>query len=433
MSRYRESGSDDYRGSYYSTQKCTLYKKIAYGGIVEDQVTYTSGPFSLAYDDLQSISDVVGLRSSFNACQHDRHRVSVVSAPKSIDRSAVVLSYLNSLPDSYGTQWHCGKVEYTGGGYPFSPKVFFSNSFPAVSLPAVAWTDLTQSVGQRLDGSMQSKTYILVTLTELMKTVQMLKNPMQVKSLMGFVSKGTTLRSLTKTASNMWLERRYGWKPLINDIQLVAGCMEKVSKHMAYLRTTYNRFVPVKSRKTYTGTCADPTSSISPFPASQYSTASVVCVGTEATREAAFGVEIHRDYTFRIASQATYIKQLLGVNDLLESLWDAVPLSFVVDWFVDITKLVGRDPISWHRFNLRRMGYSTKDTTKVKFYTRTVLNSIPGVSPTLYAASGQQEEELSVSYSRNPGLPPGGSTGLFGSLRLVNLADAGAIIAQRLL
>jgi len=389
-------------------------------------------------DDVSSISDELGMRDCFNACIHTRRsNFEGLPQPKSIDKTSEATAILAALAPSATTGWFCCKVDCIGGVRKITPKAFFNNSWPNYTLPAPAWLDMVQEVGQGLSGDMKSKSMILSSLVELGTTLRMVKNPMGLTNLIRM--KSSTWRKLSvadcfKQGPARWLEYRYGWSPVLSDIKSILNVADQVTDHMKYLQESVGRLVPVRARRSYTVNVTPTTPTQLLFPAYYNASAQLTATSARVDREAAFGVCILRGPSFRIGSRAQYVKQRLGVESLLETSWDLIPLSFVVDWFFDVQSLLAYDPIAWWRYDLRRMGYSVKDTVTVDAEWQTVIGAYPPYFPLQRETSARQTVKGLISYTRVPGFPSGtSSTGLFGNLRLVNLADGAAIIAQRLL
>jgi hypothetical protein len=269
-------------------------------------------------------------------------------------------------------------------------------------------------------------------LYELPASLNLLRGGLSLSSLKRFSGniKGLKVRDVVKTISGLWLEKRYGWDNLLRDLEAIILCAKRVSEHMSYLETTVGRYVPIHSRRV--DEVAFPGYPKFPIDLSSGGSTNKLCISSlKAKRTLGFGLEIKRDQNFRIASKAKYIAQFLGATAIAETIWDVIPLSFVLDWLIDVTQLTKTGPISWHRYDLRRLGYSTKLEYLAEVYSETYPTSPGGGAPK--KTSAVQLETVYKDYSRTPGMPPGSLGGLFGNARLVNLADGAALIMQRLL
>lgn len=387
------------------------------------------------FSDQESMSDVLGNACGYNTITHTKDfpiRVNSVGAEAGPA----------SQPDPWNSSWY-GKKMYSKVGTLsglYSPIKHWTNgtTYPTVSLPSIDWDALVEDVGSRLDGSMTASTNILVFLAEIAQTIRMFKDPAGLirlqKSLRAARKTRETLRTLVKGASSAWLEGRYGWRLLDRDITNFVKSWPEVQAHIDFLQQTKETFVPISAVQ------KDSTNYSLPYPVITFSDSysSATCYSASVERTARFSLEIMRGKAFEVLSRWEYIKQRTGQNDLVSALWDYLPMSFVVDWFIDIQSFLERDPIFWDRHNLRRMGYSVKLVYKccVKFYTITWAQQL---SPP-YVLQDESLVDYNVPqivhkvYTRTPGFPPDTDTvGLFGGLNMIHLADGSALIVQRML
>jgi hypothetical protein len=323
MQRTRSSGSSGYTGWTAMTTKISRIRKVYGYGAYELQTGLTQNGYQNGLiDDVSSITDVLGARDCFNPCTHTQHsNYEGLSSPKALDRTAEAIAAIAPLAKEATTGWFGCCVELIGGVRKVSPKIFFNNNWPSYSLPTPAWTDMVQEVGEGLAGDMGSKSLILSSLVELGKTLSMLRNPM---GLIKLITKTKSWRTLSladglKRVSSQWLEYRYGWRPLFSDIEAILSAADKVNDHMQYLQNSVGRLVPVRARRSYSTNVTITTPNQLLFPTYSSCGAKLVGINAVATRDAAFGVNILRGETFRLASRASYLKQHLGVDRLLET------------------------------------------------------------------------------------------------------------------
>lgn len=424
--RYRERGTQDiYSNTLSYTRKLVSRKKQWVSGqwVYTDSVSYNSYGAKGYPDNRETISDKFETPNLYNPVAHSRSY--------NIPLSSRLANDVQNFP-SWGSpnSWYVVEddlgtlVGYTNPHYLFSGHIWpqpsgeFSPNFG----------DIVNKVGTQLDGSMVSRTLVLEQLATLSQTVGMIKNPF------GLLThnwrrgvKNFSPRQLMKAGANVWLEKRYGWDNLFRDIVSFSQCHQKVSEHIQYLSQTRGRWVTIAEKLQ---------DALSPNPStiSQIGTTGVLAwiqfIISDFSQSSEFTVQVLRDKSCRILSRGELTSQYIGVNKLVETLWEVLPLSFCIDWFIDIADLVSRTSIAWNTHRLRRMGYSTKRSLSIT----PIVNS----KVTTWAGSTTKTDVLGPSlvykqYQRNPGFPPDCSTvGLFGGLSLTNLATGAALIAQRI-
>lgn len=138
---------------------------------------------------------------------------------------------------------------------------------------------------------------------------------------------GKTTASATKASANAWLEYRYGWKPLIMDCETAIDETNKFRDTMKARRLV--------ARATENVELID-NESPSPWYPSLYYTllCSTETRAIRGTGSACAGV------IYEVKPQTTIenLNRILGIRaaDVLPTLWEIVPFSFVADWFVNV-------------------------------------------------------------------------------------------------
>jgi len=125
----------------------------------------------------------------------------------------------------------------------------------------------------------------------------------------------------------------------------------------------------------------------------------------------------------------------MGTANVAEALWDLLPFSFVVDWFIDLERVVKYLPLYWNRHTFRRMGYSVKTEYRaaLEIDSDATITWWNGMSFPKSKTELCPEITVASTYVRTPGFPPDMSgVGAFNGLSFTHLADGAALIAQRL-
>jgi hypothetical protein len=153
----------------------------------------------------------------------------------------------------------------------------------------------------------------LVSLAEIGKTVAMLSNPMRgIRELLlkgSRKGKGDTYQRL----QDSYLEYRYGWRPLMYDVESIVKA----------LHHKYNQRLTSRATRTASDS------------------ASLVTSGSSGGVSISLNVSTSYEYTVRagvlyehtLASDNAWGTRL---SDIPSAAWELVPFSFVVDWFVNV-------------------------------------------------------------------------------------------------
>lgn len=168
-------------------------------------------------------------------------------------------------------------------------------------------------------------------MAEFGQTVSMLRHPFQGSiSLLAKMARyraknlGKTANSAAQATANAWLEYRYGWTPLFMDMgTIVDKCHESLTSGTQRL---VFRSAEMLSRTT-SKTQATTVGSAPTLGASVRSTA--VCTAA-----------VHGGVLCEVSphTASDTLMQILGIRprDVLPTVWERVPYSFVADWFANI-------------------------------------------------------------------------------------------------
>lgn len=215
---------------------------------------------------------------------------------------------------------------------------------------------LGQLVRDRLDG----EALLGATLRDLGKTVKMIKNPFRLmKSDWRSRAAGLTPATLAKKGADLWLEGKYGWQALYYDLK---GFGRSLTKYCAKANEIYLQSISCPTyrvRRSFPGIV----SAVTPMSSYHYGGSDFEAhmpgdsIIGGANRYHAYRVDLsgitahcavgckaaeHVEKHFNALTDAF---DALGCNasSLVETLWEIMPYSFVVDWFVN-TKAIRQLP-----------------------------------------------------------------------------------------
>lgn len=169
-------------------------------------------------------------------------------------------------------------------------------------------------------------------LSDLDKTVAMVRKPLgNTRSLLGKISrrrkwllKRSKVLTVAQAAANAWLECRYGWRPIISDMGTIID-----STHVTAARS---------ERRTFRGgTRGMLNDSVK---VSVGNTAVPQLTGAEATTNFKKSWSSSSGVIVQVSNlnRSSAVAKSLGLRpcDIPATLWEIIPYSFVVDWFVGI-------------------------------------------------------------------------------------------------
>lgn len=227
------------------------------------------------------------------------------------------------------SSWYNGGYEHYAGdfagylrsGHPFIMPI----GIPIDNLASAALAKATAKV-QECD------VMVGEAINDLDQSVAMLKSPFKdsielLKKIkarkMKYLSKSAW--SVTKAAKNAWLEYRYGWKPLIGDVEKIidgaAAIRAKKFSHSNRLVARSGHKVEAQRSDSFDATIYGPMRFIGS-----------VLSSYKARADA--GVM----YAVVPQTSGEELAKLLGTRacDLPATIWEIIPYSFVVDWFVNV-------------------------------------------------------------------------------------------------
>jgi len=265
---------------------------------------------------------------------------------------------------------------------------------------------------------------------DLNQTLSMLKRPFSsAQKLVGqMVSRKAALLkatgSVTKAIANTWLEYRYGWKPLIMDCEATIKEFNKFRSEMMAQRLVARAGLTIDRTKTVLMSL--PTSS--PF-------------GGENSGD------VLSHHQARIAAGVIYdrsghdvsseIARFAGLRpcDFPATVWEIIPYSFVVDWFVNVGDWISAiTPIPGITVRGNWVTYVHESTVRYcnTHYTWTLGQTYnPDHAPATYTGSLGSSKIETTLYSRACNLPITlAPTMLTNSLTSLHSADACALLVK---
>lgn len=167
------------------------------------------------------------------------------------------------------------------------------------------------NLGESLGDARQSGQMMANRLASLVNAFKAAKrgNAKAVANALGVTKpgRGRSRHAAAKTASNMWLEFQFGWLPLMNDIFTASEAVKK-----AFSRDTFFK-VYASSKGTR-----------SPDLFTYFRMDGTITAGCEV------GI------TMKVTDASKSAMSSLGLANPLDTAWQLLPNSFVVDWFISV-------------------------------------------------------------------------------------------------
>lgn len=327
----------------------------------------------------------------------------------------------------------------------------------------VDWVSLVTDLADDVRGLNASKSQLAVTFAEFHKTWKMIRNPFQLlkpnwRTLAGLSS----AMKLAKRGANLWLEAQYGWRPLWTDMKSFVASSRQFLKtlNQAYSEGASRH---LNKRVQYVDTQFDPTVDDSTWNSYVAGfTNDCLCTYTgngEHLKRFIFGPpRVTACITCNVRdSGVNHVSKLrrglsnFGLDperDVLPTLWELVPFSFVVDWFINSRGLMNLPRFNLALGTLRQTGvYGLCYSLKSEYTYRMQL--VPAWSYSMYYADWWWNYQIANNtlntspvvtgtegvysrYERISDLPPC-STSVFlnKGLTLSKLASSLSLIIQR--
>jgi len=184
----------------------------------------------------------------------------------------------------------------------------------------------------------------------------------ELKDIKGLIPKID--RSLSKTASGNFLAFEFGVKPLISDVKAVVGMMDAVDKRIEHLLEVNGRSSNLSFKRVI-----DTSTDITDFSRNllnPYSSGTWAIRFVRKSAKATFFVtgDLYQDLD-DLKDSSARLKALLaagGFNRPATVIWNAIPYSFVVDWFFSVGKLLDTMAVQpfGGTYDISNVGWSLK-------------------------------------------------------------------------
>lgn len=153
------------------------------------------------------------------------------------------------------------------------------------------------------------------------------KNPRVRKDLMAWIT--------GKRLANLHLAKEFGLDPFIGDLRKLFLILEEFDKKLAFLKSTIGK----RYKSGYREDLPVPANLMTP---SGIGTTTLECVYYRATVNFTFVLSHDLPELDSLASRIKVAMALLGLNNPLAVIWEAIPYSFLVDWFVNVQDLISQ-------------------------------------------------------------------------------------------
>lgn len=319
LNRYRneKAQSNTVKAGYFHTPDNTD---------IEPSTPYVYGQTQGLRGVTNSISDV-----SHKGFARSRNRGEIVMGDLVIDKYSREQTDCNFTFGPYGAShpygWGVRRVIGDVANW-IEGRIINRTAYVESDIVAARQIVLTKAYAKMYDSPVMSGEVI----NDLAKTVAMLRRPLgkSVKLLQKMHkeavrnAKKSNNRGMSAAAS-AWLEMRYGWKPLMMDIE---STMDEASVFATHL---VERRLVARASQRFEGHVTDVQRLAGGLPSFD---AADVTVSSKTYGLAAAGIIY--DVANRTTSEQLIACAGLRIRDVPATLWEIVPFSFVVDWFLGV-------------------------------------------------------------------------------------------------
>lgn len=173
-------------------------------------------------------------------------------------------------------------------------------------------------------------------IAELRQCIEMVRNPLSFLKHFSVPRRHRNktlgeLANLKRSAGDGILLYKYGWKPLISDLYAFANIVSGLSGNYASYQQLAGRGFVGRVNKQISARASS-----EPVLPNQYDEALFSRIKTKATLKGSLWYKIGPSP--QVMTKCQYLMSSLGLTpgDIVSTIWELVPYSFVVDWFIPV-------------------------------------------------------------------------------------------------
>lgn len=233
----------------------------------------------------------------------------------------------------------------------------------------------TQTARSRLNNTLiKSRAALGITAATANQSFAMIANRAnQIRKAYSYARKGNVVglartlgvkkrKSYTKDTAGLWLEYTFGWAPLMSDMYQAAGVLTD----------------PYELSRAY-GTCSTELVSVN-----HYDTGSI------RQSDSVYRTRVVCTAGIRITNPNVALLTQLGLSNPAAVVWDIIPFSFVVDWFIKMNRFVN----TWN--DMAGFAYVDPVTTVTKRYTGIALYETQSKRTVVSTTGRRRTRHLSI-------------------------------------
>lgn len=220
-----------------------------------------------------------------------------------------------------------------------------------------------------------------------------------------------------KRIANAFLAKQFGVDPFLQDLKKLFGILKRLDEHIKFLKSKMNKRYRVGHREELSAPAGV-------FTPTSLGTTTLECEYYRATVNYSFEVSHDIPELDSIRSRIGVMMVALGLNNPATVIWEAIPYSFLIDWFVDVQGLLqnlGNIPFMTGKITVHKVSTSVTQRASVSHYI-----NVYGNSKVFLDRYNMRR------YWRWPGLPTTSYVSLKGVLTDNQLLLVAALLRQRL-